>query len=160
MAILTKAGRTAIAEAMKAEALHLAWGPGDGTWTSAPAEDANATALTGEIGRRLVTSVEYVVPDSAGDIEIAGVGLFSLSVTPTNRLLVTTQFDFADAPTAVIRQIGLFVGTVTDSGLPAGQRYFAPGDITSPGRLLQLENRSPIYRSSGTRERFEILLAF
>ena len=160
MAILTKAGRTAIAEAIKAEALHLAWGPGDGSWTSAPSESPDATAVTSEIGRRQVTSAEYVVPDSDGTIEIPGVGLFSISATPTNRLLITTQFDFADAPTAVIRQIGLFVGTTLVSGLPAGQRYFVPSEVATPGRLLQLENRAPIYRNSGTRERFEILIAF
>ena len=160
MAILTKAGRVAIATAIKAQAMHLAWGPGDGAWTTPPSEEASASAITNEIGRRLVNSCDYVVPDSNGSIEIAGLGKFSTTTTPTNQLFVVTTFDFADAATSTIRQLGLFVGATVQAGLPAGQRYFTPAQITAPGTLLQLENRAPVPRTSSTRERFEILITF
>jgi len=161
MSILTTAGRAAIAAAVKAQPLHLAWGPGDGAWVTPPPENPSATSLTNEIGRRLVTSCDFVTPDPvAGTIEVAGAGLFSISATPTNRLLITTQFDYADASTSVVRQIGLFMGTQVVAGLPAGQRYFLPAEVQSPGSLVQLENRAPIYRTSGTRERFEMLIVF
>lgn len=160
MSILTIAGRAAIAAAVKAQPLHLAWGPGDGAWVTPPPENPSATALLNEIGRRQVTSCDFVIADPAGTIEVAGAGLFSVSATPTNRLLIVTQFDYADASTSVIRQIGLFMGTQLVAGLPAGQRYFLPGEVQSPGSLVQLENRTPIYRTSGTRERFEMLIVF
>lgn len=160
MAILTRAGRAAISAAIKSQALHLAWGRGDAAWTVPPAESAAATALIHEVGRRTVTSADFVVADVAGDIEIVGQGKWSVSATPTNNLFVVCQYDFADASDEIIREIGLFTGTVTNVGLPAGQRYFTPAEITSPGFLLELENREPIYRSAGTRERFELLITF
>lgn len=170
MAILPRAGRAAIAAAIKDQPLHLAWGPGLASWgDNPPPENADATALISEIGRRKVTSAQYVVPDSGGDYEFVtgadGSGnpitsKFSISTEPTNRLLVSTRFDFSDAPSAVIRQFGLFVGTQTIAGLPPGQMYFTPGEIADPGRLLQLENCKPIYRSASTRELREFLIVF
>lgn len=160
MSILTISGRTAIAASIKAQALHLAWGPGDGSWTSPPSESASATVVTNEIGRRQVSSCDYVVPATNGAIEIPGAGKFDITTTPTNRLLVQTQFDYADAATSTIRQIGLFVGTVVVAGLPSGQRYFTPNQIQSPGQLLQLENRAPTVRSSSTRNLYQLLIEF
>lgn len=160
MAILPKSGRAAIAKAIKSQTIHLAWGTGDGAWTTPPAEDADATALTAEIGRRTALEAAYVTPDAEGDIVIDGAGRFSRSVEPTNNLYSTFRFDFADAPAAVIREIGVFVGTVTDPDLPAGQQYFVPADIVDPGVLLQIEHKAPIYRSPSTRETFEILITF
>lgn len=158
MSILTKSGRAAIAKAIKDQALHLAWGTGNGSWTTPPSESINATALLNEVGRRIATSVDYVVPDAAGAIEVAGVGKLTISATPTNQLFVRTAFDYADGGTATIREIGLFMGCTTNPALPIGQRYFLPADIVTPGILLQLENRAPVTRNSGTKETIEILI--
>lgn len=161
MAILTRSGRTAIAQSIKAQPLHLAWGTGNGSWTTTPpAENADATALLAEVGRRTVTQCDFVTPDNAGAIEIIGAGNFSITVTPTNMLWTMTRFDFGDAPTAAIREIGLFVGTVVQAGLPSGQRYFTPDQITDPGTLLQLENRQVIYRIPSERKTFDMLIIF
>ena len=161
MAILTKAGRAVIAAAIKAKPLHLAWGIGDGSWMTTPApEDVDATGLISELGRRICDVVEYVVPDNAGAIEIVGAGKFSITSTPTNKLYVEARFDFADEPTAYIREIAVFVDTVVQSGLPGGQRYFTPSQITNPGKLLQLEHKQAIPRTAGTKESFSTLLVF
>lgn len=170
MAILPRVGRAAIAASIKAQPLHLAWGLGLTSWgDNPPAESADATALVAEIGRRAVTSAQYVVPDSNGEYEfVTGadssgnpiISKFSISATPTNRLMISTRFDFGDAPSAVIREFGLFVGTQTIGGLPAGQMYFTPAQIANPGTLLQLENCKPIYRSASTRELREFLIVF
>lgn len=160
MSIFVNDGHVALAELAKNSALHLAWGPGDGSWTAPPSETATPTAVTNEIARRQVTEVQYVVPDSTGPIEIPGVGKFSATSTPTNRLLVTTQFAFEDAPTSVIRQVGLHLGTQLVSGLPAGLRYFAPNQVQSSGRLLQLENLVPVTRSASSRYRHDMLIVF
>lgn len=159
MPILTKSGRVVIAESIAARPLHLAWGSGDGTWTTPPAEDVNAAALQNEVGRRTATEVAYVVPNPSGDIVLPS-GTFSRSVTPTNNLYVRASFDFADASGSVIREVGIFAGTATQTGLPPGQSYFPPSQVTDPGRLLHLENITPIFRSSAIRESFEVIITF
>lgn len=160
MAILPKSGRTAIAASIKSQPIHLGWGLGNGSWTTPPTEDTEQTELQNEIGRRTALEVSFVVPDDAGEIVIDGAGRFSRTTDPTNRLYMQFKYDFADASSAVIREIGVFVGTVTDPALPPGQLYFTPAQIVTPGYLLQLENKAPIYRSSATRETFEILITF
>lgn len=160
MAILPKSGRAAIAKAIKAQALHLAWGTGDGAWTTPPTEQTAQAELLAEVGRRKVLAASFVTPDPAGEIVIEGAGRFARSTTETNQLYLEFKFDFQDAATSVIREIGVFVGTETAAALPAGQQYFAPDDVTNPGTLLYLENKTPIYRSASTRESFETLITF
>ncbi len=159
MPILTKSGRVCIAESLALRAIHLAWGTGDGAWMSPPSEDPNATALIAEVGRRTVDTIGFAVPDDAGDI-VLPTGTFSVSGTPTNNLLIEVEFDFLDAQSSVIREFGLFVGSTMVGGLPGGQRYFAPGDVATPGRLLHLENIAPIYRSPAIRESFQVVITF
>lgn len=160
MPILTKSGRVAIAESIYGRTMHLAWGVGDGLWTTViPSEDSDATSLISELGRRVVTEKAYVVEDPVGDI-ILPTGKFKRSLTPTNSLYVSTQFDFMDAQASEIREIGLFVGSVTDPGLPPGTEYFEPGDVTSTGTLVHLEHFAPIYRSPAIRELFEVVIVF
>ena len=163
MPILTKSGRVAIAESLAARALHLAWGTGDGDWITPPAESLDRTALQAEIGRRAASEVSYVVPvtnpASPAQIELP-TGRFNRSVTPTSNLLVTANFDFADASSAVIREIAIFSNTQVVAGLPAGQSYFLPAQVSSPGRMVHLENIAPIFRSPAIRESFEIVITF
>lgn len=159
MAILAKSGRVVIAESVAVRPLHLAWGLGDGAWTTPPAENNNATALLSEVGRRTIDTVQFVVHDEAGSIILPN-GRFSVSATPTNNLLVSVQFDLLDASSSVIREYALFAGTETVAGLPVGQRYFIPSEILSPGRLLHVGNIQPIYRSTAIREGFRVVITF
>jgi hypothetical protein len=103
--------------------------------------------------------VQYVVPDAVGSIVLPE-GRFSPSATPTRSLYIRTDFDFSEATGAAIREVGLFVRAVIQAGLPAGQRYFTPSQVTNPGRLLHLKNFQPIYRFPNNRERFEIVMTF
>lgn len=160
MAILPVSGRAAIAASIKDQPLHLAWGTGNGLWTDPLPEDYNATALLAEVGRRAPLLVAFAVADPAGDYEINGVGKFSTTSTPTNRLLLVFKYDYADGGTSVIREFGVFVGTEFVAGLPVGQKYFTPAQVADGGYLLQLENRRPIFRTNMTRETFEILIEF
>lgn len=159
MPILTQSGRVAIAESLAARPLHLAWGTGDGAWTTPPAESAAATALQAEIGRRTIVDVGYAVPDEEGTI-VLSTGTFSPSETPTKYLYLKVAFDFADASSSVIREIAVFVGSTMVGGLPEGQRYFAPAEVATPGRMLDLQNLVPIFRSPAIRENFEIVIEF
>ena len=159
MAILTKSGRVAIAESLSIRPLHLAWGTGDGAWVTPPAEDAEATQLLGEVGRRVAAEVAFVEADPAGDI-VLPTGKFKRSATPTRNLCVRATFDFTEAQSSVIREVAVFVGATTNPALPSGQEYFLPSDLVTPGRLLHLENLPPIFRSPAIRESFEIVVAF
>lgn len=161
MAILTKSGRVAIANAITSLPLHFAWGNGDGAWVSPPSESPNASALISEIGRRTATSWAYVVPDVAGAV-VVSTGSFSLSPgnAPTSHIWVKANFAFTDAPSAVIREVAVFSDTVLDSGLPGGQAYFTPDQLTDPGILLYLENITPIFRSPSIQENFEAVISF
>ena len=160
MPILAKSGRVVIAESIAARPIHVAWGIGDGEWTTTvPPENADATTLISEVGRRTADEVAFVVPDPAGLI-VLPTGTFSLSPSPTNHLYIRTRFTFTDAPSSVIREIAAFVGSVPVSGLPGGQRYFTPAQIANPGRLLHVEHFQPIYRSSAIEESFEIVITF
>ncbi len=160
MPILTKSGRVVIAESIAARPIHLAWGIGDGAWTTTvPAEDSDDTALISEVGRREATEVAYVELDVDGDI-VLPTGTYSRSVTPTNNLFISTNFDFLDGGSSVIREIAIYVGSVMIGGLPGGQKYFVPAEVDEQGRLLHLEHFQPIYRSPAIRENFETVITF
>ena len=170
LATLTNTGRAAIARAIAGRPLHLAWGAGDPAWD---AEDAtlpslvDATALTAEVGRRLATAVGYVEPDEEGDIVIpvaTGSGTatnkrYRQVTGPTAYLYIRVNFNFEDASSTIIREVGVFMDTVPAQGLPEGQRYFTPGEISDPGLLLAAEILTPaIARSPSVRQPVEFVL--
>lgn len=160
MPILTKSGRVVIAESIKLRDIHVAWGVGNGSWTSPPSEDPDATALISELARRTANEVAFVTPDSGGDIILPSGAKFTRSVTPTNRLFVSVTFDFNDASSSVVREFAVFVGSTMIGGLPLGQRYFLPAEVATPGRMLHLENIAPIFRSPAIRESFQTVITF
>jgi hypothetical protein len=160
MPIITASGRVTIAESIAARPIHVAWGTGDGAWVTPPSESSGASGLISEIGRRTASVVGYVTPDADGDIVLPNGAKFLSSATPTNFLHVTASFDFADAQSSVIREVAVFVGTILQAGLPSGQMYFTPDQIVNPGRLLQIENIEPIFRSPAVKEFFEYVIAF
>ena len=160
MAILTTSGRIALATAIKGSTLHLAWGSGEAGWdTTQPREPRSAIALTNEIGRRKVNLVEYCTPQGDGDIVMLG-ARFAKSDTPTANLHLRTDFDFNDGLGETIRELGVFVGTTTRAGLPAGQTYFPPGDIASPGTLLAIDYITAMQRGVGARISFDFVITF
>lgn len=158
MAILTTSGRVALAMSVSNEPIHLAWGSGDPDWDTTPvAESISATALVAEVGRRIATSIRYCTPDVAGEIIVPN-GRFAESADPTNHLFLRFNFDFIDAPLASIRELGIFIGTTVNAGLPPGQMYFLPADVLTPGTLLALERIPKITRSAAVRQSFEFVL--
>ncbi|MDR1235555.1 MAG: phage tail protein, partial [Holosporaceae bacterium] len=83
MAILTQSGRAAMAQAVKNQKMHVAWGTGDAAWDSEPIpEDTVQEALKNEVGRRVVDEVFFCVPDDQGEYEASN-GRFSMSEAPT-----------------------------------------------------------------------------
>lgn len=162
MAVLVDGGRAALATAiLNSDAIHVAWGAGDESWGGTPpAESLSATALVDEIGRRKATEVAYVEADELGTIVLPN-GTWSITATPTQFLYVRTLFAFADAPSAVIREVAVFLNTVAEVGVPPGQLYLEPADVADAGQMYSLQNLSAaITRSPTTREQFEFVLTF
>lgn len=162
MAILTNSGRVAMAESIKSRAIHLAWGSGSTGWDTTPVpESTDDAALVAEVGRRLATSVRFCVPDPAGEIVVPTGRFREVAEGEKSRhLYMRFNFDFTDAPTAEIREVAVFVGTVTDSGLPPGQMYFEPADVIDPGVLLVIERTPKFDRSPSVRQSFEFVVTF
>lgn len=160
MAILTNSGRIAMAASVKSQPIHLAWGRGSPDWDAAPqAEGVEATALVNEIGRRKATYVSYCEPDEQGEI-VLPTGTFREVVDATKHLYMRFSFDYTDAPSADIRELGVFVGTQVAAGLPAGQMYFDPAQVTASGLLLLLEHVDAFPRSASVRQVFEFVVTF
>ncbi|GHU22216.1 hypothetical protein FACS189472_15070 [Alphaproteobacteria bacterium] len=160
MAILTQSGRAAIAQSVKDQVIHIAWGQGDAdSDDSIGSEDPMQTTLKSEVGRRIVDEVVFCVGDDDGEL-VTPTGRFSASEEPTNNLYIETTYDFEDASDHTIRELGLFVGTKTDPDLPVGQKYFLPADIVDPGILLLLEHSVPLIRTPATREKFCFVVTF
>jgi len=124
-----------------------------------PPEAIAQVALLAEVGRRSVDEVHFVASDPEGEI-VVPTGRYRLSSEPTHHLFIRVRFDFEDAATSVVREQGLFVGCTTDPGLPVGQKFFLPSQITDPGILLVLQHSVPIVRQPSTRETFEFVVTF
>lgn len=183
MAILVESGRAAVATAILAQPIYLAWGEGDAAaWAGAtggvPTESPQATGLIKEVGRRIATTSGYCRPATAADtnpgiIVDSGKFVSVSSNTPTKYLYLRFAFDFTDGiitsttggstvtTPATIRELGVFVNTVVPAGSPA---YIDAAQMTQPGyeagQLLVLENISGLLRSSQIRQQFEFVIQF
>ena len=116
-------------------------------------------ALTDEIARRKVNAVQYCKPQDDGDIVMLG-ARFARSDTPTANLYLRTEFDFNDGLGETIRELGVFLGTQVLPNRPAGQTYFLPGDLQSPGTLLAIDYITAIKRGVGARQTFDFVITF
>jgi hypothetical protein len=160
MAILTQSGRAAMAQAVKNQTMHVAWGTGDEAWDTEPVpEDATQEALLHEVGRRAVDEVFFCTPDEQGELEAAN-GRFTLSETPTRNLFVRVRYNFSDGSGYTIRELGLFVNGAIDGELPPGQEYFLPNQVINLGFLLLLEHEAPMIRTPAIRESFSFVVTF
>lgn len=103
--------------------------------------------LVDEIGRKRATFIGYATPDENGDIVVSS-GTFAQTLTPTKHLLFRSFFAVAEAETETIREFGLFVDTVLESGLPGNQLYFEPADVSDPGTLCVVRNVAPVNKQT------------
>lgn len=171
LSTITNTGRAAMAKAIAARPLFLAWGSGDPAWDAMNKEDlpslVDAEALTSELGRRKPSVVRFCTPDDAGSIVIPvasteeGVlqtARYSLSDTPTPYLYVRADYDFENAANAVIREIGLFMDCKPQESCPAGQLYFTPDEFEENGMLFcaQILDK-PMNRSVSVRQSVEFV---
>jgi hypothetical protein len=149
-----------MAQAVKNQRMHIAWGTGDVAWDNSPIpEDTTQETLINEVGRRIVDEVFFCAPDDAGELEAAN-GRFTLSETPTRNLFIKVRYDFMDGSEYTIRELGLFINGEIAEDLPPGQQYFLPSQVTDPGILLLLEYEPAMIRSPAVRESFSFVITF
>jgi hypothetical protein len=171
LAVLTKIGRAALVKAVKERPLFLAWGTGDPAWDAEGAEYpslVDASALVAEVGRRIPTLVAFATPDENGSIVIPkGVtpsgevqeARYAVSESPTPYLYMQTNYSFADAADASIRELAVFMDSVPRPDLPPGQLYFLPSEIADPGLILAAQIFTPaINRSPSVRQVIEFVM--
>lgn len=160
MAVLTDSGRAAVAAAIISQNIHLAWGTGSESWDDSPvSETVDATELRNEIGRREASQAIFCEPNTEGGL-IVPEGRFSPSATATKWIYLRFAFDFADAPSASIREVAVYLGTARKSGVPSQQEYLIPSEINDFGRLLVVEHIPRIDRSPAVRQQFEFVIQF
>ena len=161
MATLQDDGRIGEAEMLLSMPIYVAVGRGRPAWdAAAEPEPTNSARLTDEIGRRLATQVQFVVPDPAGDVETPQ-GNYKASAQPTKWVHVRMVLGFDDAIGETIRETGVYFGCQPKAGLPAGQRFFTPDQFDKNGRLKLLNHeRVKLVRDAGIRETFEYVFPF
>lgn len=156
------AGRAETARLVSTQPIHIAWGTGKAAWDTTPEpEPTDDTALIAEVGRRAATEVGFVLPDDNGPIETPQ-GNFKKSDVPTRWLYIRVLFAFDEASDKRIRELGIFVGTKTKAGLPAGQKYFKPDELEAggAGQLYLLDRSQRFDRNGAVRPAFEYVLPF
>lgn len=172
LATLTNTGRAAIAQAICERDIAIGWGSGLEAWDSLPDSELpillERTALYNEIGRRKVSAKGYCLPATDGSIIVpigqlpdgtVDVARYAPAPEPTPYLYFRANYDFGDAATATIREIGLFMDSVFQSGLPAGQQYFTYAQVQNPGKLMSMQILRPVMpRSPSIRQMIEFVL--
>ena len=159
MSVLTDSGRAALARALKEQDLYLAWGGGVESWgDEPPPPDPETVYLVNELGRKGLFTSLYVRPDEEGEI-VLSTGRYRVSVEPTPHLYLKFMFDYEDAPTSRIRELGIFAGGKIKPDLPVGQTYFVPEEIENPGILLLYETRKTLQREPSDRHDFEYVIS-
>jgi hypothetical protein len=123
-----------------------------------PQLQADDRSLVSEIGRRVANAVEFVKADPNGNLYTPGGQRWSISPVATRYLYVAVQFDFLEAPTETIREVGIFVDSVRADNVPEGQLYLTPEEVGEPGYLLLLDRFAGITRSPSSRQGFSYVL--
>lgn len=174
---VTEQGRIAMAIAIAARPLHIGWGLGEEAWDNMdPLEWPSlikATALVNEVGRRKPSVIGFVTPDDNGSIvvpverRVTEEGVvevvtkrYAYSAEPTAFLYLRADFDYSDAPTATLREVGVFMDTEVSPACPAGQLYFRPEEIVNGGHLFAAQILDePITRSPNRKIGIELVQA-
>ena len=142
MAIFTFSGRSVLLQYLMTCPIFLAVGEGVSTWGEIPDDpDYEAIGLINVFGYKKLTRAFFVNQDDYGDIDMPGGLKYKYSETPTRDLYMHFMFPYGEGTTdKTVREVGVFINTKTQSGLPANQTFFTPDQITDKGTLIVLDH--------------------
>lgn len=129
-------------------------------FASRPVPTVGQTDLVNFLGLLKVTNKTYVTPDVAGLLSTGDGEKWTASGSPTPYIYLEAGYDYIDESDKVIREIGVFADVTLDGGLPGGQTYFPPADISDQGTIINVENIAPITRSVSNKGIFSVVLRF
>lgn len=166
--VMTEAGHIAIAAAMKNMSFYLGVGglPDDypNKWAvtdkEIPPFDPNSTELILPFGYKKAQRVVYVVEDNINGSIVFEDKRYSESQEPTSHLYIEFLLDTDEVVDKVIYQLGLFINLQPNPSLPPGQLFFTPDQVVDTGILYIGENVKPIYKQSGVKEIYSLVLNF
>ena len=159
---LTEKGHITVCENMQVETFWLAWGTHTAELNGV-AEILDSTDLKDEVGRTKETYKDFVTPDGAGDIEVAG-QKWSISVTPTKYMYLKFTFPQDQNTTETIRQMALFTDVQLSTGSEAVTYIDTSVDKLSNmddiGNIFETRNQIDLVRDSTTSEKYDIIITF
>lgn len=130
---------------------------------SPPAPSASATAVEEVVCYAPPAQITLVKPDAGGAIE--HLGTYYTAVSDGNAytegaylVYVKCEFPYTQAPLCTFRQVGLYLGLVKNQG--AGSGVLLPADVSSPGILEAIDNRTPTVRAADKKDVEAMLLSF
>ncbi len=159
-AVLVNDGRILLAQALIDRPAYFGIGAGSADWGTSepPTAGLEQINMVTPIGYKLAHVVQFVRPDEAGDIVLTS-GRYALSEQPTNHLNYRLRLEYGEVMQDV-REIHVYVDTQLVSGLPVGQRYFAPEDVAKTGRLLLAERRKPLFFDGTVGAEINLVVTF
>lgn len=119
-----------------------------------PAPSASATTVEEVQAYAPLAQATLVIPDEDGLIEFLGDQYTAVAVEDAYtegavRVYVVARFEYAVGglpPLCTFRQVGIFSGLVKAGG--AGNGVLLPNEVTSPGILEIIDNRTPTIRAA------------
>lgn len=158
--LFTQAARAAIANILRNKSLFLAVGAGDAGWGSTPPNpDATVTDMTdGSLVWKRIGVKCFCVADVNGDIALPSGAKYTVVDYPTENLYLKVTLEPSEAGGITYRELGIFMDTQVQTGLPGGTMLYTPDQITSKGTLVTLMRRSPLTRDPEIRELFQTVI--
>lgn len=126
-----------------------------------PTPLASASALNAALGLLETQNKQYVTPNNSTGLIVTGAGeKWDNSGSPTPYIYLEAAFDFADEPSATIKELGVYIDSTFSGSPPPEQTYFPNAGISSIGQLLNIEYITPIVRSGSQNGVFKTVLRF
>lgn len=159
----TKAARIRMARLVKESgSVFLGLGAGQVGWGDNPPNTVpGATAMVAPLCYRKILVCEYAELDNVnGDIVMPNGDKYKITLTPTDTLYFRGVVELDEGAAFTYREMAVFFETTTQAGLPGGQLFFTPAQVTNPGTMVLIQNRTPVLRNAETRETFHAIATF
>lgn len=131
-----------------------------------PPVPLNTDDLEEPSGYKLIESKFLVIPDTNGSITYRD---SRWSIVPYDKALekgarwlyLSSYISYDEFPVDLVyRQIGVYTGLVKNPSVPSGKSNLLPSEVSNPGILEVLDNRTPVYRELDQREKLSIIIEF